>query len=100
MNKIRLIIGREYLTRIRKKTFILSTVLFPLLYLGLILGTGYITAKSGRKMHVAVIDSSGYFTKAKIDSLNLLDSSSRLSLVTASASSLESVWKNPVMMGL
>ncbi|HRF23187.1 MAG TPA: ABC transporter permease, partial [Chitinophagaceae bacterium] len=88
--KIRLIIGREYLTRIRKKTFILSTVLFPLLYLGLILGTGYITAKSGRKMHVAVIDSSGYFTKAKIDSLNLLDSSSRLSLVTASASSLES----------
>ena len=41
-------------------------------------------------MHVAVIDSSGYFTKAKIDSLNLLDSSSRLSLVTASASSLES----------
>ena len=90
MNKIRLIIGREYLTRIRKKTFILSTVLFPLLYLGLILGTGYITAKSGRKMHVAVIDSSGYFTKAKIDSLNLLDSSSRLSLVTASASSLES----------
>ena len=90
MNKIRLIIGREYLTRIRKKTFILSTVLFPLLYLGLILGTGYITAKSGRKMHVAVIDSSGYFTKAKIDSLNLLDSSSRLSLVTASASNLES----------
>ena len=90
MNKIRLIIGREYLTRIRKKTFILSTVLFPLLYLGLILGTGYITTKSGRKMHVAVIDSSGYFTKAKIDSLNLLDSSSRLSLVTASASSLES----------
>jgi len=54
------------------------------------LGTGYITAKSGRKMHVAVIDSSGYFTKAKIDSLNLLDSSSRLSLVTASASNLES----------
>ena len=90
MNKIKLIIGREYLTRIRKKTFILSTVLFPLLYLGLILGTGYITAKSGRKMHVAVIDSSGYFTKAKIDSLNLLDSSSRLSLVTASASNLES----------
>jgi ABC-2 type transport system permease protein len=41
-------------------------------------------------MHVAVIDSSGYFTKAKIDSLNLLDSSSRLSLVTASASNLES----------
>ena len=89
MNKIKLIIGREYLTRIRKKTFILSTVLFPLLYLGLILGTGYITAKSGRKLHVAVIDSSGYFTKAKMDSLNLLDSSSRLSLVTASASSLE-----------
>jgi len=89
MNKIRLIIGREYFTRIRKKTFILSTVLFPLLYLGLILGTGYITSKSGRKMNVAVLDSSGYFTKSKMDSLNLLDSSSRLTLVTESAKSLE-----------
>jgi len=64
-------------------------VLFPLLYLGLILGTGYITSKSGRKMNVAVLDSSGYFTKSKMDSLNLLDSSSRLTLVTESAKSLE-----------
>lgn len=40
-------------------------------------------------MNVAVLDSSGYFTKSKMDSLNLLDSSSRLTLVTESAKSLE-----------
>lgn len=88
MKKIKLIIGREYLTRIRKKTFILSTVLFPLLYLALILGTGYITSKSGRKMHIAIIDSSGSFAQAKFDSLNKIDNSSTLNLVTTSVDSL------------
>ena len=89
MHKIALIIKREYLTRVRKKTFILSTVLFPLLYLALILGTGYITAKSGRKLHVAVIDSSGNFTQERIDKANRTDSSSRLSLVTVPADSIK-----------
>ena len=46
MNKILLIIKREYLTRVRKKTFIISTILFPLLYLGLIFGTSYLGAKA------------------------------------------------------
>ena len=46
MNKILLIIQREYLTRVRKKTFIISTILFPLLYLGLIFGIGYLGDKS------------------------------------------------------
>ena len=94
MNKIKLIIGREYLTRIRKKTFILSTVLFPLLYLGLILGTGYITSKSGRKMNIAIVDSSGSFAKEKFDSLNKIDNSSTLNLVTTSADSIEANFSN------
>ena len=33
MKKIFLIIRREYLTRVRKRTFIISTILFPVLYL-------------------------------------------------------------------
>lgn len=89
MNKIPLIIKREYLTRVRKKTFILSTVLFPLLYLGLIFGTGYIAANSGRKLHVALVDSTGYFTKEKIDAENRADSSSVISLVSIKADSLK-----------
>ena len=64
MNKIFIIIRREYLTRVRKKTFIISTLLFPLLYLALIFGMGFIAEKSKQSLHVALIDSSGYFTAA------------------------------------
>jgi ABC-2 type transport system permease protein len=96
MNKILLIIKREYLTRVRKKTFVISTLLFPLLYLGLIFGTGYIAAKSGSNLRIAVIDSSGYFDKGKIERENLQDSSNILSLVTISPDSLK---KNFATMG-
>jgi ABC-2 type transport system permease protein len=82
MNKTWLIIKREYLTRVRKKTFIISTILFPLLYLLLIFGTGYIAAKSSKNLKVAVIDSSGLFNKAVINQSNLQDSSSQLEYVT------------------
>ncbi|MEI9943477.1 MAG: ABC transporter permease [Chitinophagaceae bacterium] len=81
MNKILLIIKREYLTRVRKRTFIISTILFPVLYLGLIFGTGYIASKSGTNLKVAVIDSSGYFDKGSIERENMKDSSSILTLV-------------------
>lgn len=89
MKKVRLIIKREYLTRVRKKTFILSTVLFPLLYLGLIVGSGYIAAKSGRKLNVAVIDSSGLFTTERIIKANSLDSNSKLTLIYDRPDSME-----------
>ncbi len=81
MHKILLIIKREYLTRVRKRTFIIATLLFPLLYMGLIFGTGYIAEKSRANLHVAVADSSGYFTKALLDKQNALDNSSTLTLV-------------------
>jgi ABC-2 type transport system permease protein len=89
MNKILLIIKREYLTRVRKKTFVISTLLFPLLYLGLIFGTGYIAAKSGSNLHIAVIDSSGYFDKGKIERENMQDSSTVLTLLTIPSDSLK-----------
>ena len=89
MHKILLIIQREYLTRVRKKTFLISTLLFPILYLGLIFGTGYITAKSGSSLKIAIIDSSGYFDKGKIERENQLDSSATLVPVALSADSLK-----------
>ncbi|HEU4904000.1 MAG TPA: ABC transporter permease, partial [Flavisolibacter sp.] len=84
MNKSLLIIKREYLTRVRKKTFIISTILFPLLYLLLIFGTGYIAKKTSKQLRVAVIDSSGLFDKRVVAESNLRDSSSYLEYVTAS----------------
>ncbi|HUM66957.1 MAG TPA: ABC transporter permease, partial [Chitinophagaceae bacterium] len=89
MNKTLLIIKREYLTRVRKKTFIISTILFPVLYLGLIFGMTYMGAKSRPKLDVAVIDSSGYFDRGKIERENQKDSSSLLSLLNIEADSLK-----------
>jgi len=93
MNKILLIIKREYLTRVRKRTFIISTILFPLLYLGLIFGTSYIAATSGTNLRVAVIDSSGYFDKGAIERENMKDSSSILTLINTEADSLKKNFK-------
>lgn len=93
MKKILLIIQREYLTRVRKKTFIISTILFPLLYLGLIFGSTYLAAKSSSVLRVAVIDSSGYFDKGKIERENLIDSSNILTLVNYSADSIRANYK-------
>ncbi len=94
MNKILLIIQREYLTRVRKRTFIISTILFPVLYIGLIFGTSYIAAKTGsNSLHVAVIDSSGFFDRGRIERENLEDSSSRLTLLTSNPDSLRANFK-------
>ena len=60
MNKILLIIKREYLSRVRKKTFILSTILTPVAFAGVIGAIIFITIKSVRNETVAVVDPSGY----------------------------------------
>jgi len=76
MKKIKLIIQREFLTRVRKRTFIISTLLFPLLYLALIFGTSYIGAKSKANLKIAVLDSSGLFDRGRIERANATDASS------------------------
>ena len=88
MNKIFIIIRREYLTRVRKKTFIISTLLFPLLYLALIFGMGFIAEKSKQSLHVALIDSSGYFTAALLSKENMADDNSVITLVDKNADSV------------
>lgn len=81
MNKTSLIIKREYLTRVRKRTFIIGTILFPVLYLLLIFGTGYIAAKNKKDLKVAIIDRSGLFTDSLINKINTGDSANQLSLM-------------------
>ena len=51
MNKIWLIIKREYITRVRNKTFLLSTFLLPLVIVLFIAGSIFLSVKSaeGRK---------------------------------------------------
>jgi ABC-2 type transport system permease protein len=83
MHKISLIIKREFLTRVRKKTFIIGTILFPLLYLGLIFGTGYIAEKTKEDLKIALIDQSGLFTEDMIKSVNGSDTANAFKLITA-----------------
>ncbi|MCW3107142.1 MAG: hypothetical protein JWQ09_1648 [Segetibacter sp.] len=59
MNKILLIIQREYLVRVRNRTFILSTILTPLLFAGLITTVTVISIKNIDREKIAVIDNSG-----------------------------------------
>jgi len=82
MNKILLIIKREFLTRVRKRTFIIGTILFPVLYLGLIFGTGYIADKTKEDLKIALIDKSGLFTEQRVNSMNKGDTTNSLRLVT------------------
>lgn len=93
MNKILLIIKREYLTRVRKRTFIISTILFPVLWLGLIFGTGYIAAKSGSELRVAIIDSSGHFDKGTVERENMKDKFSEITVVNKDAEDLKKNFK-------
>jgi len=68
MNKTWLIIKREYFSRVKKRTFILSTFLTPLLFAGVIGIIVFITIRNSDKEKIAVIDNSGVF-KNKLDSL-------------------------------
>ncbi|HMK03228.1 MAG TPA: ABC transporter permease [Ferruginibacter sp.] len=84
MNKILLIIKREYLTRVRKRTFIIGTILFPVLYLLLIFGTGYIAGKNKQDLNVGIIDKSGYFTEQLVANANRGDTANNLTLIRIS----------------
>ena len=59
MSKVGLIIKREYLSRVRKKTFILTTILTPLLFIGMIAAVVFITVKNIRNERVVVVDEQG-----------------------------------------
>lgn len=62
MNKINLIISREYLTRVKKKSFIIMTILGPLLFAALFIGPAWIASLEDTDIkNIAVIDSSEVF---------------------------------------
>lgn len=68
MNTILVIIKREYLVRVRKKSFIIMTILAPLLLAAFYGAIGWAAVGSISQKKVAVIDQSGQFTnKLKSD---------------------------------
>jgi ABC-2 type transport system permease protein len=71
MNKTWLIIKREYLSRVRKKTFILTTFLTPLLFIGLIAAIVFITIKGTKQEKIAVGESNGLLKEFLSDEGNI-----------------------------
>lgn len=62
MNKTLLIIRREYLSRVKKKTFLVMTFLVPLLFMGMTALVAYLTKEGGdTTTTVNVVDKSGTF---------------------------------------
>ncbi len=66
MNKILLIIQREYYVRVRKKSFLIMTALAPLLFAGLLIGPVLLNQNVNKGKTVEVIDESGLY-KGKLE---------------------------------
>lgn len=67
MNKTWIIIQREYWTRVRKKSFFITTVLIPTLFAGLISLSTYLAMQNEEKLNIVIQDDSSFFI-GKIDS--------------------------------
>ena len=64
MHKILLIIKREYLSRVKKKSFLVVTFLVPVLFMGMISLVAYLAVNQGGfgdKKMIEVVDESGWF---------------------------------------
>jgi len=68
MNKLWLIIQREYLIRVKKKSFILATLLTPLGFAALMLGGGYLANKTNKEQQrVLIKDESGILQASDLE---------------------------------
>jgi ABC-2 type transport system permease protein len=88
MNKIWLIIQREYLSRVKKKSFLVMTFLVPVLFIGVFGLAGYLVANQnefGDKKTVQVVDESGMFTNKLRNGNNIEYSYSTQSYATEKA---------------
>lgn len=61
MNKIGLIIAREYIARVKKKSFIIMTILGPILFAGMMAIVIWSATREGDQKLIQVIDESGFF---------------------------------------
>ncbi|MFN9710515.1 MAG: ABC transporter permease, partial [Bacteroidota bacterium] len=61
MKKIWVIVQREYISRVRNKTFLLSTFLFPLFLVAIIAGSAYLGAEGTKDYKIGVQDATGKY---------------------------------------
>jgi ABC-2 type transport system permease protein len=71
MKKIWIIIEREYLSRVKKKSFIITTFLVPTGFALLFIASIFLSGYGENKKRIAVIDESGYFKGRFADSKSL-----------------------------
>jgi ABC-2 type transport system permease protein len=71
MSKIPIIIKREYLSRVKKRSFIVMTILGPLLMAALMIVPVFISQVSDETKTIAVVDESGIFYKKFTDTENI-----------------------------
>jgi ABC-2 type transport system permease protein len=92
MNKIALILQREYISRVRKRTFIVMTLLGPLFFAAMMILPAYFAVMGDKEMKkIAVADSSKIFA-------NILPESEYVKFVYPESKSL-SVWKEEMKAG-
>jgi len=72
MHKIWLIIQREYTTRVSNKRFLLITFLMPLLMVGFLFGSAYLSSTGTEHRKIAVVDPNG-FIKTSIKNTNQIE---------------------------
>ena len=70
MGKIGLIIAREYLTRVKKKSFIILTILGPIFMAILTILPAILANETQRKMNVMVVDDNDFFINKFTDTEN------------------------------
>jgi ABC-2 type transport system permease protein len=77
MLNIWLVAKREYLERIRAKSFLIMTILIPLLMGGLVYGAALANGRSGSNLHIAVVTQDPRFgadLKSELESTKHVDS--------------------------
>ena len=72
MNKLALIIKREYLSRVRKKSFIIMTLLTPLFMIGIFVIPTMLALNDEGKSSMAIIDEND-FQDFRLISSNSID---------------------------
>ena len=73
MRNLSLIIKREFNSRVRNKSFVVMTILSPLIFVGMIFLVAYLSSLNNEEIRsVAVLDNSGFFENTLEDSDNII----------------------------
>lgn len=72
MSKVSLIIKREYISRVRKKSFVIMTILGPILFAALMVLPAYLATQSDEQSLVNVVDETGLYHKTMKNSSSVM----------------------------